>query len=261
MTAPLSIEQAAYFDRLAEVESAHWWSLAMWRVAGHWLTSALRGRSRLDALDVGCGAGATTLRLARRSEIAAVVGLDPSPDALAHARARLGVPLVRGSALALPFGDARFDVATCFDVLQHLPVGGDRRAAAELRRVLRPGGVVVVRANARRKAQPRAGEWSGYRPEELVALFEEAGFDVPRATLVNCLPALAEELRSRWARAGRELGAGGHPAGRGLRIQMPHPAVNRLMRVVSAAEASVAGRLPARLPYGHSTMILARRLA
>lgn len=259
MTTPLSIEQPAYFDRLAEVETTHWWSLGMWRLAAYWLGSAVRGRRGLRALDVGCGTGATTLRLARRPEIGSVVGLEPSPAALAHAR---GIALVRASALALPFEGGRFDVVTCFDVLQHLPEGGDRRAVSELRRVLRRGGVALVRSNARGWGAEPERPGGGYRLGDLVEIFEQAGLAVERATHANCLPALAQEVRGRLFGIGRQRdGAGPHPAGAGLRIRMPHPLVNRLMGGVSAAEAAVAGRFPARLPFGHSTMILARCVA
>ena len=47
MSASLTIDQPAYFDRLAEVEAAHWWSLGMWRLASHWLSAAIRGRRGL----------------------------------------------------------------------------------------------------------------------------------------------------------------------------------------------------------------------
>jgi SAM-dependent methyltransferase len=248
-TAPLTIDQPAYFARLAEVEAAHWWSLGMWRLASHWLSAALRGRRGLRALDVGCGAGLTALRLANRPEIAEVIGLDPSPEALAHARRRHELPLIQGSVLELPFDAEQFDVVTCFDVLQHLPPGADRRAARELRRVLRPGGVVLVRSNAR----GWAAEGDGDRLGALRAVMDSAGLAVLRASLVNCLPALAQEVY------GRMKGGGGppHPAGGGLRIRMPHPWVNRLMSGVSRIEATIAGRLGARLPFGHSTMIMA----
>lgn len=259
MTAVLTLDQpSSYFDRLAEIEATHWWSRGMWRLGAHWLDAAVQGRRGLAALDVGCGAGQTALRLARRPEIDAVVGLDPSAEALEHARRRHGFPLVRGSALDLPFADSRFDVVTCFDVLQHLPRGGDRRAAAELFRVLEPGGVALIRSNARSGlgavASATAAD-AGYRLGELTSVFEDAGFNVVRATLANCLPALAQELRGRLARSGR----GGHPAGGGLTIRLPAPWLNRVMSGVAAAEAVVAGRWAAPLPFGHSTMLLARR--
>jgi SAM-dependent methyltransferase len=252
MTSLLTIDHPAYFDRLAEVEAAHWWARGMWRLAGHWLDAALNRRSGLHALDVGCGTGETALRLTRRPEIVRVVGLDPSPAALAHARRRHGFPLVLGSALELPFDDAGFDVATCFDVLQHLPERTDRRAATELYRVLRPGGIALIRANAR---AGRRVEDAGYRLDTLTEVFASTGFSIRRASYANCLPALAHELRGRLLSGSRS----GHPAGGGLRIKMPPPWLNRIMGGVTAIEAAIAGRLAVPLPFGHSTLLLAVR--
>jgi SAM-dependent methyltransferase len=240
----LTIHDPAYFTRLAEVERAHWWSLGMWRLASWWLTEALAGRRGLQALDVGCGTGLGVVRLAERPEIERVVGLDTSPYALREAHCRHpGLPLVRGSALALPFESDSFDILLCFDVLQHLPAGSLHGAAVELRRVLRSDGIAVVRSNA---------EPGRSRLNDLVAVFAASGFAVRRSSYANCLPALAHEFPARLVNRDR----GGHPAGRGLEIRLPHPWINRAMGAITAAEAFVAGRLAARIPYGHSTMLL-----
>lgn len=258
MTAVLTIDDPEYFDRLAEVEGRHWWSLGMWRLASLWLDKALAGRRDLHALDVGCGAGMTTVRLASRYEMASVVGLDPSPAALERARCH-DLPLVRGTALNLPFGDGRFDVVTCFDVWQHLPPGGDRRAARELSRVLSPGGIVILRSNAR----GWSGDTSTYRLDDLVSILNREGLAVQRATYGNCLPALVQEARG-WSSGLAGQGGvrrSGHPSGGGLTIRMPHPAVNRVMRGLSLFEAWAAGRIGVRWPFGHSTLVLARSRA
>ena len=260
MTA-LQINDPAYFERLADVESRHWWSLGMWRLASCWLDSALAGRSGLRGLDVGCGTGLTAARLAARPEIVEVVGLDPSPDALRLAATRHGGRLVQGSALDLPFQSNSFALATCFDVFQHLPPAGDRRAADELRRVLCPGGIAVVRSNGR----GWSSDGSAYRLATLVGLLNDSGFQVLRATYANLLPSLAQETRGRFSRWTRPLhgrvGPPSHPSGGGLRIQVPCPTVNLLMSGVSGIETWLSGRLGLPLPFGHSTLILAERLS
>ncbi len=257
----MTIDEPGYFERLARVEAAHWWSRAMWRLASGWLAGAIRGRRGLVALDVGCGAGLSLVRLAGHRELARVVGLEPSPGALRLARRHRGFELVRGSALALPFGAGCFDVVTCFDVLQHLPDGGDRRAAAEIARVLRPGGVAVVRSNASGFGSGRSGGGSAYRLAELVAALEGAGLEVVRSSYANGLPALAQEARGRLRFAAGPLGRDWrpHPSGGGLRIDVPSPRVNRLMGGVAALERRAMGVFGSRLPFGHSTMALARR--
>ena len=259
----LTIDDPGYFERLARVERDHWWARSMWRIASGWLAPAIRGRRGLAALDVGCGAGLTLARLAERPEIGSVVGVEPSPDALRLARGRGPYPLARGSVLNLPFAPASFDVVTCFDVVQHLPDGTDRPALGEIRRVLRPGGVVVVRSNAAgRPGRTRGG--SAYRLGELTEVVGSAGLRVERASYVNCLPALVQEARGRWSRWHNARRGGGersawlaHPGGGGLRIDVPAPAVNAMMTRVARAEEWATVRLGRALPFGHGTMVLA----
>jgi ubiquinone/menaquinone biosynthesis C-methylase UbiE len=259
MTSNLTIDDPGYFERLADVESAHWWSLGMWRLAMHWLTTALNGRSGLRALDVGCGTGMTVARLAARPQIGDVVGLDVSHAALELARPRAD-RWVRGSARALPFAAGCFDLVTCFDVLQHLPAGADRQAVSELRRVLRKGGLALLRANGRLGSSRLEAGGTVYRLDQLSAVIESSGLRVVRASYANCLPALVAEIRGCLRLSSLSSRAvQGHPAGGGLRNRVPSPAINRVMGRISASEAFVAGRLGITLPFGHSTLVLAER--
>jgi ubiquinone/menaquinone biosynthesis C-methylase UbiE len=159
----MTIDEPGYFERLARVEAGHWWSRAMWRLASDWLSKAIRGRRGLEALDIGCGAGLSLIRLAGHREIGQVVGLEPDSGALRLARLHQGFQIDQGSALELPFEKQSFDLITCLDVLQHLPAGGDRVAAREIARVLRPGGVALVRSNSAGFGAGRtsgSGNWS-----------------------------------------------------------------------------------------------------
>jgi ubiquinone/menaquinone biosynthesis C-methylase UbiE len=256
----LTIDDQSYFDYLAELEAAHWWSRGMWRLASYWLDEALQGRRGLRALDVGCGTGGTAVRLRRRPEIDLVIGLEPSPAALAHARLRHRHFLTRGTALALPFLDQSFDLITFFDVLQHVPEGTEARALAELCRVLRPGGMVMIRSNAQGWGRSRREVGLPDRLDQLVALVTGAGLRVRRASYANCLPALAQEVRQWWSTRGdTPHHRPPHPPGGGLPLRVPPRWQNWLLGAVSAAEAIVAGPLGARLPFGHSTMALGER--
>lgn len=103
--------------------------LAPWR---RWLVDGAGGRT----LDVGCGTGrGLTLY---RPEVR-VIGLDPAWDSLGRARRRApGVPLVQGSAEALPFRDGTFDTVVASLVFCSVPEPA--RGLAEVKRVLRPDG-------------------------------------------------------------------------------------------------------------------------
>ena len=113
-------------------------------------------------LDVGCGPGTISTGLARAVAPGEVVGIDVSEDVIESARAHAAEVSVANarfeaaSVYALPYEAASFDVAHAHQVMQHLatPVA----ALTEMRRVLRPGGIVAVRDAdyATMSAWPRA---------------------------------------------------------------------------------------------------------
>jgi SAM-dependent methyltransferase len=243
---PITLDEPeAYFERLAAFEATHGWSAATWRVAAHWLDAKLRGRTGLDAIDVGCGAGLTLQRLAARREIGQVIGIDPSPEALDRAR-RLGHRVVEASATDLPFAAESFDVATCLDVIQHLPDGGLASATQELARVLRPGGLAIVRTNAGH---------GGVDLGRLRSTFEAHRLRVLRASRVNCVGSLAQEIRGR-LRPSRHRH---HPQGGGLPGPHRRSVTDPIMATLGRAEAFLVGRLGWTLRFGHSAMVLAIR--
>jgi ubiquinone/menaquinone biosynthesis C-methylase UbiE len=96
------------------------------------------GKGR-DVLEVGCGTGLVLRRVAQFARQAR--GIDLSPGMLEHARAR-GLDVREGSARAIPFDDASFDVTCSFKVLAHVPEV--REALAEMARVTRPGGHILA---------------------------------------------------------------------------------------------------------------------
>jgi SAM-dependent methyltransferase len=93
------------------------------------------------ALDVGCGTGRHTARLAQEGHD--VVGIDPSPEMLARARERLpDVDFREGDVSALPAADGEAGLVVCALALSHVPSLG--APVAELARVVAPGGLLVV---------------------------------------------------------------------------------------------------------------------
>lgn len=118
-------------------------SLGMHRVWKRRLVAAATPRPGEVALDLCCGTGDVAFALAARGAV--VTGIDFSPAMLAVARRRPGRPpvtFVQGDAMALPVADASVDVVTVAYGLRNVADVG--RALAEWRRVLRPGGRLVV---------------------------------------------------------------------------------------------------------------------
>ncbi len=127
---------------------AHEWMAV--RTASEWAGFFLPSlRTGMRLLDCGCGPGSITVGLAEVVAPGEVVGIDIEPKQVETSRAlaqSLGLTNVRfevGSLYELPFPDASFDAAFAGNVLEHL--ADPLPALREMRRVLRPGGVVGVR--------------------------------------------------------------------------------------------------------------------
>ena len=112
--------------------------------------AALRLQPGQRVLDVGCGTG--TLALCAQSVVGPqgrVYGIDASPEMIARASGKarsagVDVDFRTGVVEALPFPDASFDLVLNTMMLHHLPAAARARCAAEMRRVLKPGGRVLA---------------------------------------------------------------------------------------------------------------------
>jgi ubiquinone/menaquinone biosynthesis C-methylase UbiE len=101
-------------------------------------------------LDVGCGTGSLAIAASRAvGKSGSVIGIDPSPEFIRRAaakarRARMNATFQAGAAQDLPFEDGSFDVVMCTFVLHQLPPAALHKAAAEMARVVQPGGRVLI---------------------------------------------------------------------------------------------------------------------
>jgi SAM-dependent methyltransferase len=115
------------------------------RLAGDKFLDWLDAPKNLRWIDVGCGNGAFTEVLISRCSPAAVTGIDPSDGQLAYARTRPGTEMAQfrvADAQDLPFPDDSFDAASMALVITFVP--DPVKAAAEMARVVRPGGWVAT---------------------------------------------------------------------------------------------------------------------
>ena len=139
----------------------------------------------MHILDAGCGGGGTIRDLLTLSENSMVDGIDYAEESITLAgrvnAEALGsrLRLTRADVAELPFDDDMFDAATCVETVYFWP-----RAVAgleEIRRVLRPGGEILILNEA---SDPGTTDWSSRygipmkvnRPSELADLLETAGF-------------------------------------------------------------------------------------
>jgi ubiquinone/menaquinone biosynthesis C-methylase UbiE len=126
------------------------------------MVTRLRPESQI--LDVGCGPGTISAELSLITTVGGVIGIDLSPEVLRIAREahpRQSYPRLdfeQGDLYRLRFPDSSFDVVYAHQVLQHLSQPID--AIQEMRRVLRPGGIIALR-----DADYGAFAWSPPMPE------------------------------------------------------------------------------------------------
>lgn len=115
----------------------------IWAEHWHRYLFAARHVAGKDVLDAACGEGYGSAWLARHAK--SVTGLDIDVSTIATARAKYAAPALRfevGSIAAMPFADASFDCAISFETLEHL--AEQDAMLAELRRVLRPDGLLII---------------------------------------------------------------------------------------------------------------------
>ncbi len=241
-------------EATARAEDRHFWFIGLRRHARQMLDRALDGRPVGLIIDGGSGTGRNLDWL---QSYGPAVGVERSPVGLAVGRAHRR-RLVQGTVAALPFPDACADIATSFDVLYCLDDSSEARAIAEMWRVLRPGGILLVNVAAldilRGSHSTLTHEVRRYTRARLTASLERAGFVVERVTYTNMTTfpiTLAVRLADRLT--GRAAVASD------VEFTVPPAPVNALLNASLAAEAGIARWMS--LPVGSSVMALARKPA
>lgn len=173
---------------LRAAEERMWWFRGMKQILLRLLDPLAQRRRIRHVLEIGCGTGAMA-RLLQSRYGWQVTPTDLSAEGLRHAREAGSLRLVRCNALRLPFPDESFDALITLDMLVHLEPGEEQTAFREFARVLRPDGILVLRAAAFNVLSSRhsayVGERQRYTRAQLRRQAEAHGLHVERATYAN----------------------------------------------------------------------------
>lgn len=239
----------------ARAEARHFWFRGFRSFVAPLIRQALDGGPHARALDCGCGTGVNLPLLA---PVSAAFGLDLSPVGLTIARRRGARGLVRASAAGIPFESGCFDLVASFDVLYSLDEHDEGAAAAEMFRVTRPGGHVLVNVAAmdilRGDHSILSHERRRYSRASLSRLLTDAGFRIVRITYTNAalfLPLLAVRAFHRARGLASEADATSE-------ISVPPAPINALLSAMLWVE-SLWLHAGGSSPFGSSLLCLARK--
>lgn len=168
-------------------------------------------------LDCGMGAGRNAFYLANCGH--QVIGIDASSGMLSHARGGERVEPVQSRLESLPFVDRSFDALVCTHVLETMLGTGIIRGLEEMRRVLRPGGLLLIVTGAREAADARGGReiepgtYAFDREERITVHLADreelsrwtAGFTTIARYLLTLEEPLSAPFCAQWAFFGRRV--------------------------------------------------------
>ena len=235
-------------------EQSHFWFRGFRQYVRPALQRATAGAGHARILDCGCGTG-SNLRLL--GDYGRAVGFDLTISGVRFARSH-GHRVAQASIAAIPFPAATFDLVTSFDVLQCLPDAVEASAIADMARVLRPGGWLLLHVAALEilhgKHSVLSEEVRRYTPARLRAVVERGGFRIDRLTFdhMTLLPMmLPVRVWHRLTASGGTVTAGE------AEITVPPAPVNAALTALVSLEAMALRAV--NMPIGSSLLCLARK--
>ena len=241
-------------DLVAElhvIKSRHWWYRGRRTVLRSLLRPYLQSIPTGPILDLGSGPGTNRGLLEQFAR--PLFALDSSFEALILSREAGYTAETVADAVTVPFSDRAFAAVLATDVLEH--ISNDPAAAAEICRVLKPGGLAVVVVPAFHSLWGWQDEVSGHHRRYSRTMIEErlasSGLQVVRSTCMNTVLALPILAARRILRL-----TGLTPRSEN---QLLPGLLNPILYSIFAAEAPVVSRWD--VPYGTSVVCLARRPA
>ena len=237
--------ERAVFDRMAELDSRHWWFVARRQILAELIEREVRLPADASILEIGCGTGHNFEMLGRFGHVDAI---EVDDEARLLSSARLGRAVESAPLPELPgIPDGRYHLIALLDVLEHIEE--DRASLASIKRKLAPGGRVLLTVPANQwmwSAHDAAHHHHRrYSKSSLRQVIESAGLQVELLSYFNSLLfPVAAAARIAGKLSGKTTSDD----------NLPSPAVNRALEKLFGFERHLVGRVP--LPAGVSLVAI-----
>lgn len=242
----------AEFENIASAEDGLWWYGGQRDILVELIERTPAFGRVKRVFEAGCGTGHLARFLADRYGWGLTL-MDLSELGLDYAR-RLGHHrLVQGDVTQLPIASELFDAVVSLDVIAHLNEGEEMRAFREFSRILRPGGLLLLRTSALDCLHSRHSDYvlerQRFNQSTLVTRLENEGFTISFVSYVNALLLPVAWLKFRiWEPLWKKPPASG--------VEPLSPWINRLLRVPLVMESKWIKR-GGSFPLGQTLVVVA----
>jgi ubiquinone/menaquinone biosynthesis C-methylase UbiE len=230
-------------------ENTHFFYVANHTIFVHLLAKRLDKKRKYEILDAGCGTGLFAQKL---KQFGRVSGIDYHPEAVRLSKKR-GIKAIRGDISHLPYKANTFDVVTCIDVICHQSIKSDVKFLKELKRVLKPGGMLLLRVAAHPWLMSQHDRYvmtrERYTKQHLADSFEQAGFLIQKLSFMDALlflPAAVKAAQERMFPTDDHSVIGDTPAW-----------INKLATSLLASERFVLEKSD--VPFGNGLLVIAEK--
>ncbi len=205
---------------------------------------------KIKILDAGCGTGLLAKKMQLFGE---VIGVDLNPEALYFAKKR-GIKVVKSSIEKLPFKDAAFDIVVSIDVLTHKLIADDLIPLREFHRVLKPGGILILRVSANRWLKLNHDKHvlvtHRYEETELENKLSKAGFKTEKISFVDFSLFIPIVIKHLWEKILK-------PKETRSAIGKINPIINTLMTKILLFEANLFNKI--HFPFGIGLIAISKK--
>lgn len=256
-------EPDLYFAMLERSALHHWWSVGVERIERRWVQNEFKSGVRGTVatrkwLDVGCGTGRRLAQWSQWGFWEMQVGIDPSPISMNHEMG--SIARLQGKLPGLPLMEPCFDLVTAFDVIQHVSKPIREQALSEISRVVKPGGILLIRTNS-------GGFWGKPQGDDSIAernwldqALNEFHFRIVRSSHFNMTGGFIEDFMKRYCKWQSWNCEASTTFKTGLPQQwQARPDGHWLGRWFGSIESRIAGTGLVKIPFGHSYLVMARK--